>query len=132
MAPSEAEAAHVVGWLRRRGVMADRVSSGSDGLHRIALAGPKIAAVLASAALPGGDAFTLPAAATAGGSGAAWVCLTTTSLEGEHSRRASESGYAVTLRRPLTPSRLFEALQAAVQRGQQVAGRPSVTAITPR
>jgi len=55
--------------------------------------------------------------------------VTGTLREGEHGRRAAGEGFAVTLRRPVTPMRLLETLTAAIQQRQ---GIPGTTAIAPR
>ena len=127
-----AEAAHLQGLLRRRGLTVELVAGAESALQRLASMGDRIAAVLVSAALPGGGCFSLPSDAAAVGSKAAFVCLTSTSLEGEHGRRAAEVGFAVTLRRPVTPTRLFASISAAVQHRQQSPGRVAATAVAPR
>lgn len=127
----DAEAAHLSTLLRRRGVSVERAKSVEEALAALIASKGQIATVLASASLSAG-VFGLPEAAIAAGVRTAFVCVTTTSQEGEHNRRASDAGFAVTLRRPVTPSRLFEAIAASMQQRRESAGRSASSAVAPR
>ncbi len=125
----EAEGMHLVSVLMQSGLQAARVERPDEALELLAANPEGFAAVLVSASLPDDAGFLLASRAQDAGSKAAFVCVTGTLREGEHSRRAAGEGFAVTLRRPVTPLRLLETLTAAIQ---QRPGSPGTTAIAAR
>ena len=118
--------------LQRRGLEAAGVATPDEALSRLSADQGRTAVVFVSAFLPGGAGFRLPELARAAGTAAHFVCVTSTSMEGEHSRRAPADGFSVTLRGPVTPARLFEALDVVVRNRPTPSGRLAATNTTPR
>ena len=125
----EAEGRHLVSVLAQLGVRAERVKGSDEAVALLAARPEGFAAVLVSASLADEAGFRLPARALEIGSTAAFICVTGTLREGEHSRRAAADGFATTLRRPVTPVRLHETLLAAIQ---QQPGSRLATVLAPR
>ena len=125
----EAEGRHLLALLKQLGIAAERVACADDALAMVAARPEGFAAVLVSASLADEAGFRLPARALEIGSAAAFICVTGTLREGEHSRRAAADGFATTLRRPVTPVRLAETLIAALQ---QQPGSRAPAVVSPR
>ncbi|NQW61364.1 MAG: PAS domain S-box protein, partial [Deltaproteobacteria bacterium] len=123
------EGMHLVSVLIQSGLQAAHVEQSDEAVAMLAENPERFAAVLVSASLPDDAGFLLPSRALDAGSKATFICVTGTLREGEHSRRAAAEGFAVTLRRPVTPMRLLETLTTAIQ---QRPIRPGTTAIAPR
>ncbi len=111
----EAEGRHLAAMIGQLGVQAERIERPEEAVALLAGSPERYAAVLLSASIADEAGFRLPARAREIGSKAAFVCVTGTLREGEHSRRAAAEGFAMTLRRPVTPVRLAETLIAALQ-----------------
>jgi CheY-like chemotaxis protein len=123
------EGLHLVSVLAQSGLQAAYVERPDEALALLAANPEGFAAVLVSASLPEEAGFLLPSQALDAGAKVPFICVTGTLREGEHGRRAAVEGFAVTLRRPVTPLRLLETLTAAIQ---QRPGIPGTTAIAPR
>ena len=123
------EGLHLVSVLAQSGLQAAYVERPDEALALLAANPEGFAAVLVSASLPEEAGFLLPSRALDAGAKVPFICVTGTLREGEHGRRAAVEGFAVTLRRPVTPLRLLETLTAAIQ---QRPGIPGTTAIAPR
>jgi two-component system sensor histidine kinase/response regulator len=122
----EAEGRHLAAMISQLGIQAERVERPEEAVALLAASPDRFAALLLSATLADDAGFLLPARAVELGSAAAFICVTGTMQEGEHSRRAAAEGFATTLRRPVTPVRLAETLVAAIQ--QQPGSRLSTVA----
>jgi CheY-like chemotaxis protein len=123
------EGLHLVSVLAQSGLQAAYVERPDEALALLAANPEGFAAVLVSASLPEEAGFLLPSRALDAGAKVPFICVTGTLREGEHGRRAAVEGFAVTLRRPVTPLRLLETLTAAIE---QRPGIPGTTAIAPR
>jgi two-component system sensor histidine kinase/response regulator len=122
----EAEGRHLAAMISQLGIQAERVERPEEAVALLAASPDRFTALLLSATLADDAGFLLPARAVELGSAAAFICVTGTMQEGEHSRRAAAEGFATTLRRPVTPVRLAETLIAAIQ--QQPGSRLSTVA----
>lgn len=122
----EAEGRHLAAMISQLGIQVERVERPEEAVALLAASPERYAALLLSATLADDAGFLAPARAVELGSAAAFICVTGTMQEGEHSLRAPAGGFATTLRRPVTPVRLAETLVAAIQ--QQPGSRLSTVA----
>lgn len=125
----EAEGRHLAEMIAQLGIQAERTERPDEAVALLAGSPERYGAVLVSASIADEAGFRFPARAREIGSAAAFICVTGTLREGEHSRRAASEGFATTLRRPVTPVRLAETLIAAIQ---QQPGSRSPAVVAPR